>query len=590
MTEPRTPLPAAAPAGRPAARPEAHADDRSTDHAAPDTVFVHGVLFDGSPATASSVPGAVAVRDGRIVAVGSDDDVLALAGPSTTVVDLAGRLLVPGFQDTHVHPILAASMARRLNVTGERTLAGTLAAIGAYAAAHPDEPWITGWGWNADLFDGGLPTREQLDALVADRPALIHRGDGHASWANSLAIAAAGLDDDGTGRPVADPPGGRVERDADGRARGVLHEWATGLVERLVPEASADERLRDLVAGQTELLSVGITAWQDASVRPPEQEAYERAQASGELRATVVGALRWEHERGMEQVAELVARRDARTGAAGGTFRPTSVKLMLDGVVDGSLTAAMLDPYLDADGTESTNRGDTYLETDHLDAVVEALCVAGFQPHFHVIGDRAVRQALDALERTLGRHPELADAEGRLAVRPVLSHVQVVHPDDRARFGRLGVVVSAQPLWASCEDVQTELTIPFLGDERTAWQYPFASLRDAGAVLAGGSDWPVSTPDPIQAIHVAVNRSLHGEDRPPLGADEAITLAQGLAAYTSGAAWANGLEGSHGRLAPGYAADLAVVDRDLFALAPEEIGAARVVQTWLRGALVFERD
>lgn len=557
-----------------------------TDSRPADVLLVGAAVFDGDP-TSTSRPASVAVRDGRILAVGPDAEVRAHAGPSTRVVDLTGRMLTPGFQDTHVHPILAASMDRRLNVLGERTLAGTLEAIRAYAAAHPEGEWVTGWGWNADLFEGGLPTRAQLDAVVPDRPALIHRGDGHAAWANTLAIEAAGLDDDGSGRPVADPPGGRVERDADGRAGGVLQEWATGLVERLIPEPDVATLRRDLVAGQAALLAVGITAWQDASVLAADQEAYERAEAAGELLGTVVGALRWDHRRGMEQVAELVAR---RARSHGPRFRPTSVKIMVDGVVDGSLTAAMIDPYLDVDGSVSENSGDTYFEPSHLDEVVAALTAEGFQTHFHVIGDRAVRLALDALERATAAHPEMVDAEGRLTTRPILSHVQVVHPDDRARFARVGAVVSAQPLWANCEDVQTELTIPFLGDERTTWQYPFASLQRAGAVLAGGSDWPVSTPDPVQAIHVAVNRRLHGEERPALGPDEAITLAEGLAAYTSGAAWANGLDGVAGRIEPGLVADLAVVDRDLFAVPADEIGAARVVQTWLAGVVVHDED
>lgn len=564
-----------------------------TSQTAPDVLLVGGHVFTATPGDDEPVAAAVALTGERITTVGPDDELRALAGPATRIVDVTGRLVLPGFQDTHVHPILAAGMDARLNVLDQPDLAGTLDAIGAWAAARPELEWVTGWGWQADHFDGGFPTRQQLDALVPDRPAFLHRSDGHASWVNTRAIELAGLDDDGSGRPPADPPGGYVQRDADGRATGVLIEWATGLVEKHVPDAPLADRLAHLLAGQRALLAQGITAWQDASVRPAEQEVYELADSRGELVATVVGALRWEHERGFEQVAELVERRatiEKRAAARGvpSRFRPTSVKIMHDGVVDGSLTAAMLDPYLDADGTVSTNRGDSYHSTEDLDRLVTALMAEGFQPHFHAIGDRGVRECLDAVERaraSLGRHAPHHDASGR-DVRPVVSHVQVVHPDDRARVAELGTVISAQPLWANCEDVQTELTMPFLGEERSAWQYPFASLAAAGAQLAGGSDWPVSTADPLQGIHTAVTRRLHGEDRTPLYPEEALPLTDAVRMYTYGSAVANHREDESGQVAPGLLADLAIVDRNIFAAPADEIGAARVVATWVRGVEV----
>ncbi|WP_206188181.1 amidohydrolase [Sanguibacter sp. HDW7] len=595
-----------------------------TSQNAPDVLLVGGHVFTAAPhlstgtgTSGTSVPSgdmpvaaAVAITGERITAVGPDDELRALAGPATRIVDITGRLVLPGFQDTHVHPILAAGMDARLNVLGESDLAGTLGAISAWAAAHPELEWVTGWGWQADHFEGGFPTRQQLDALVPDRPAFLHRSDGHASWVNTRAIELAGLDDDGSGQPPADPAGGYVQRDADGRATGVLIEWATGLVEKHVPDAPLADRLAHLLAGQRALLAQGITAWQDASVRPAEQEVYELADARGELVATVVGALRWEHERGFEQVAKLVERRaeiEARSAARPSRFRPTSVKIMHDGVVDGSLTAAMIDPYLDADGTVSDNRGDSYHSVDDLDRLVAALMAEGFQPHFHAIGDRGVRECLDAVERaravlasvgvapggvTADAHPGVDvghaphhDGTGR-DVRPIVSHVQVVHPDDRARLAGLGTIVSAQPLWANCEDVQTELTMPFLGEERSAWQYPFASLAAAGALLAGGSDWPVSTADPLQGIHTAVTRRLFGEDRPALYPSEALTLAEAVRMYTYGSAVANHREDESGVVAPGLLADLAIIDRDIFAAPVDEIGEARVVATWVRGVEV----
>ena len=546
--------------------------------ARPTTVFTGGRVFTAT----SRVPqdGAVAVAGERILAVGTDAEVLALRGPGTEVVDLGGGLLVPGFQDTHVHPVLAAGVVDRLDLTTARTLDDTLQAVRAYAEAHPDRSWVHGWGWDADLFEGGRPTRAQLDALVPDRPAVLLRADGHAAWVNSRAVEAARLDDGGPAHgPVPDPPGGRIERDATGRASGVLQEWATDLVVALVPTPDTADRLRHLVAGQEALFGYGITAWQDASVLADDAELYAHAADTGALSATVVGALRWDHRRGPEQLEELVAR---RASVARERFRPTAVKIMHDGVIDGSLTAAMLEPYLDGHGHTTDNRGESLFDVPTLHRTVADLTAAGFQVHFHAIGDRAVRECLDALAAAGGGRP--------LATRPILSHVQVVHPDDVPRFARLGAVVSAQPLWANGEDVQTELTIPFLGEPRSSWQYPFGDLVRAGATLAGGSDWPVSTPDPLQGIHVAVNRAIRGEDRPPFYPEQALGLADALLAYTRGSAVANHREHESGKIEPGKLADLAVLDRDVFAAPADEIGAARVTQTFVAGRRVWAAE
>lgn len=544
----------------------------------PTLLFTGGRVFTGT--SREPVAASVAVTGDRITAVGPDADVLALRGPGTEVVDLAGGLLVAGFQDTHVHPVLAAGIADRLDLAPHRTRAATLRAIADHAAALPAGAWVHGWGWDAELFDDGLPTRAELDAVVPDRPAVLLRADGHAAWVNSLAVDAARLDDGGPdGGPVPDPPGGRVERDAAGRASGVLQEWATDLVVHLVPPADPAARARHLVAGQAELFRHGITAWQDASVLADDAALYAGAADAGTLRATVVGALRWDHRRGPEQVAELVARRAA---SARPRFRPTAVKIMHDGVVDGSLTAAMIEPYLDGHGHPTHNTGEALFDVPTLNRTVADLTAAGFQVHFHAIGDRAVRECLDALEAAGGGRP--------LATRPIVSHVQVVHPGDVARFAPLGAVVSAQPLWANAEDVQTELTIPFLGPERSAWQYPFGDMLRAGAVLAGGSDWPVSTPDPLQGIHVAVNRAIHGEARAPFYPEQSLTLADALLAYTRGSAFANHREHESGTVEPGLLADLAVLDRDPFDGPAGEIGATRVAATFVAGERVWTAD
>ena len=541
-----------------------------------DTVFVGGSVFRGGrPARR-----AVAVQDGRIVAVAGDDDVRALVGRRTEVVPLDGGLLVPGFQDAHAHPLAAGVDMLRCDLTGASSATDTLARIAAYLAAHPDETWVLGSGWSMAHFPGGTPTRETLDAVVPDRPALLSNSDGHGSWANSRALELAGIDSS-----TPDPADGRIERDASGTPTGTLHEGAAGLVERLAPVPAAEDQLAGLLLAQQVMFSHGVTAWQDAAVgalfgQPDSLPVYLQAQQSGALRARVVGALWWDRHRGSEQIDELVARR-AQARAAG--FAATSVKVMQDGVVE-NFTAALLEPYLDGCGCPTGNRGLSFVDPRELREHVTRLDALGFQVHVHALGDRAVREALDAFEAA-------AAANGATDGRHHIAHLQVVAPDDVPRFAALGVAATIQPLWAAHEPQMDELTIPFLGADRAALQYPFEALRAAGARLAGGSDWPVSSPAPMLGLHVAVNRVLpgaEGAEAEPLSPRQRLDLATALTAYTTGSAWVNHLDDVSGRVAVGLQADLAVLDRDPFAATAEEIGETRVTSTYVAGTRVFD--
>jgi predicted amidohydrolase YtcJ len=294
----------------------------------------------------------------------------------------------------------------------------------------------------------------------------------------------------------------------------------------------------------------------------------------------VVGALWWDRTRGLEQLSDLLARRELAGGAAGtGRFRATTVKIMQDGVVENG-TAGLLTPYLDACGCRRADRGLSYLDPDLLDAAVRALDAEGFQVHLHAIGDRAVREALDAVERAQA-------ANGTGDRRHHVAHLQVVHPDDVPRFARLGVTANLQALWAAHEPQMDELTIPVLGPERAAWQYPFADLLAAGTRLCAGSDWPVSSAAPLEALHVAVNRQLPGDDAPPLLPGQALAAADFLAAYTAGSAWVNGAEADTGTLEVGRYADLAVLDADPLAVPADRLGTIAVTATWVEGHEVF---
>ncbi|HXO23346.1 MAG TPA: amidohydrolase family protein, partial [Streptosporangiaceae bacterium] len=343
---------------------------------------------DGPPATA------VAVRRGRIVAVGSDDEIRDLAGRKAETVPLDGRPLLPGFQDAHVHPAFAGITMQRCDLDGAEDLDGALARIRAYAQAHPDREWIDGSGWRMEWFPGGTPSRELLDRVVPDRPAYLTNRDGHGAWVNSRAIDLAGLT-----AATPDPPDGRIEHGADDEPQGTLHEAAALLVSRLVPGPTFAEQLRGLLLAQQHLHALGITAWQDAIVGeylgyPDPLPAYLAAARDGTLTARVEGALWWDRSRGGDQLDDLL---DRRQQGRVGRFRAGTVKIMQDGVAE-NFTAGMIDPYLDGRGGQSENRGLSYVDPADLAEQVSRLDLAGFGVHVHAIGDRAVREALDAFD------------------------------------------------------------------------------------------------------------------------------------------------------------------------------------------------
>ncbi len=542
-------------------------------HAPADLVFTGGpvLTLDAARSRATTV----AVTGDRITAVGHDE-VRELIGPATEVVDLAGKLLIPGFQDAHVHPVSAGIELARCDLTGLRTATDTVAAVRAYADAHPEQEWITGGGWSMEAFEGGSPTRELLDRVLPDRPVYLPNRDHHGAWVNSRALELAGIT-----RDTPDPADGRIERDTGGEPNGLLQEGAMDLVGRLTPRSTPAERLAALLRAQAHLHAYGITAWQDAiigrfgSMDDP-ADAYVAAARDGSLTARVVGALWWDRERGAEQIPELVER---RRELSGGRFRAGAVKIMLDGVAETG-TAALLGPYLDGCGCATANTGTSFVDPAQLWSYVTELDALGFQAHFHALGDRAVREALDAVQAT-------REKNGWTDTRPHLAHLQIVHPDDIDRFRALGATANIQPLWASHEPQMDELTIPFLGAERAGWQYPFAALLRSGATVAAGSDWPVSSPDPMQGIHTAVNRIAPGEKGPVFLPEQRIGLTAAFAAYTSGTAYVNHLDDT-GSIRAGALADLAVLDRDPYAGPAQEIGETRVLATYVGGRRVHD--
>jgi predicted amidohydrolase YtcJ len=446
----------------------------------------------------------------------------------------------------------------------------------AYAKGCPDSAWIVGGGWSMESFPGGVPTRGLLDRITGGRPVYLANRDHHAAWVNTRALELAGIT-----AATPDPADGRIDREADGSPAGALQEGAMALVAAQVPAATPADRLAGLLRGQRLLHSLGVTAWQDAMLcatngYPDLSDAYLTAATDGTLVSAVTGALWWDRERGADQLGELVAKRERFSV---GRLRSGTVKIMLDGVAE-NFTAAMTSPYTDGHGHPTGNSGLSFIDPGALREYVTALDALDFQVHFHALGDRAVREALDAVAAARA-------ANGHRGTRHHLAHLQVVHADDVARFAALGATANIQALWATHEPQMDELTIPFLDPALAGRQYPFGDLHRAGARLAAGSDWPVSSPDPIQGIHVAVNRALPGSAEEAFLPGQALSLRTALDAYTKGSAFVSHRDDS-GRLAVGCVADLVVLDRDPFAGPAAEIGATKVALTYVGGKPVYQ--
>lgn len=514
---------------------------------------------------------AVAMREGRIVYVGTMEGAFRYAGRGTRVMELPGRMVLPGFHDTHAHPLSGGLELGECNLYDAETPAEIEGRIRAYAQAHPDLPWIRGNGWQLPVFPNANPTRERLDRAVPDRPAFFYAADGHSAWANSQALALAGIT-----RETRDPPNGRIERDPrTGEPSGTLRESAIGLVRDRLPPYTREARIGAVRRALAEANRFGITSLTDADADSSYVDAYAAVDREGGLTARMT--LAHHVEEGEPIAPQLVRFGDLRRRyERPGHLMLGQAKLYADGVIEAR-TAALLAPYLDRPG----DAGPLVYPPEELAARVTALDAAGFQLHIHAIGDRAIRTSLDAL-----RHATEANAPRER--RPILAHLELFDPADLPRFRREGVVASAQPMWAQADEYITDLTEPALGPARSRWLYPLGSLLASGAVVAAGSDWTVSSLNPLDAIQVALTR--RDVDAPPGPAwipEERAGLAEMLAAYTIAGAYATRLERETGSIAVGKVADLIVLDRNLFDLPPTEIHRVRVLLTLLEGRAVW---
>jgi predicted amidohydrolase YtcJ len=505
----------------------------------------------------------LAIVDGKIAAVGDIAVQPFLEG--ATIYDLPGALVLPGFQDGHNHLIWSATQAEHVNLAGVIDEASLRQAIAPALETGPEGAWIRGWGWS--VADGLQPSAGLLDRITGDRPAYFEDVDGHSGWANSAALKAAGIDAD-----IRDPEGGRIERDERGNPNGLLRGTAMSMIGDLLPPYPESQVDTALAKAQAEAMSHGITAILDPSAEDWMLDGYHRAAAEGRLHLRVRAAVKVDAAEGVDGVGRVLGLRERH---ATGNLQVTSVKFFIDGVIETG-TAALLQAY------EGSNRqGEALFSSTELNELTIAADRAGLQLHAHAIGDRASRMALDAFEAA-------RKVNGVRDSRHQIAHLELVDPADISRFRTLAVIANIQASWAYPDSYIVDLTMPKIGEARSRWLYPFGALKAAGARLAGGSDWSVSTMNPLEAIQTGVTRQdISDPEGTVLTPQHRLGLMDMLRAYTADAAYAVFDEANSGSLTPGKRADIVVLDRDITKGAATDIAKARVLATLIDGRLVY---
>jgi hypothetical protein len=505
---------------------------------------------------------ALAVSGGLISAVGDDADILRLAGPSTRVIDAGGRLVVPGFNDAHVHLIRGAEELVGVDLRRARDEQELARMLGEHAAALPAGKWIRGGYWDHEIWPSrALPTREQIDAATPAHAVFVERLDGHMALANSLALQLAGIS-----RTTDAPPGGTIVRDDRGRPTGLLKDNAMALVTRTIPRDESADVLAKARAALTHAASLGVTTIQDMTASATELNAYQTLRERGELTARIYAMQ-------MCEPSGLIAA-GIRTGFGDDWLRIGGLKLFADGSM-GSGTAAFFEPNTDDPGT----CGLLIHTPDMLEEAVLAADAAGFQPIVHAIGDRANTLVLDVFEKLL-------TSRGRRDRRARIEHAQVVRREDLARFAPLGVIASIQP--SHCID-DMRWAEKRIGEKRCALAYNVRSFLDAGVQVAFGTDWFVEPLNPMLGLYAAVTRQF--ADGTPEGGwypEERVTIEQAISCYTRGSAYAERAEDRKGTLTPGKLADMVILSNDLFTISPRAILDTRPVLTMVGGRVVHE--
>lgn len=537
-----------------------------------DRVFVNGAVYTADDSR--SWAEAVAISDGEIVFVGTDEAAGAFIGGNTAVVDLDKKMLMPGFHDGHAHIRYGGAAMLRCSLQSEQDvskLRGLLVEC-ANSREYGSDQWVLGGGWPIAAFTDGAPSAAMLDEIFGERPAYFSDDFGHSAWVSTRALEIAGIDSD-----TPDPPQGVIVRDPmSGEPTGTLRDSAMNLVEGFIPEATEAQRYEGLLTGLEQASKYGITAFIEPGTGEGNVSLFKTSDRRGELTARVLASLSPLDELAASlgpEIFDLLAKRDQFRGTY---LDVDSVKVFIDGVIE-TRTSTMVEPYLDGSNFPP------FYEPDELNALYEKLDKMGIQIHTHAIGDGAIRIALDAYEHALF-------ANGPNDNRHQIVHLQLINEADIPRFAELNVAANFQCFWCY-PDVYVDLAVDIVGAERVEQFYPVRSIKDTGALLVGGSDWDVTSLNPLDAIETAIRRQdPYEESDRVLGKNQEIDLTTALDMYTRNAAYIMRLEDKTGSIEVGKRADLIVLDRNLFEIPVTEINEARVLLTIMDGETVYEAN
>jgi predicted amidohydrolase YtcJ len=542
---------------------------------APTLILYNGKIWTGKDAQFVE---AIAITGNTITHIGSNTDIKKLAQKSTQLIDLNGQLATAGINDAHTHFLSGSMGLTGVDLYQAKTLEEALSAIEKFVKEHPNKKWITGMGWQYNLFEGGMPNKEALialDKISAGRPVVLDAYDGHSIWVNSKAMELAGISSttqfDGFGSIIKDP---------EGKPTGAFTEAAGSLVEKIVPPPTTEEKLEALRIGMKYAARLGITSIQNASGSVAEFQLYETLLKQGELTlrsSTAFSAGKNTKEEDIQQFIQVKNRTKSHP-----LLKAVSIKFMLDGVIE-SHTSPMLEPYSDAlpDGTHANS--DFALPLEKYQQLLNRFDKEGFQVYTHAIGDRTVREALNAYEKA-------QQTNGSKSRRHRIEHIEQCNPQDVPRFAQLGVMASMQPIHADPGNI--EVWAKAVGEKRIPHSFMWQSMLKNKVHLVFSSDWPAcTTPDPIRGLHIAVNRQTP-EGHPPGGwvPEQRITIQDALKAYTQGGAYSSFEENSKGKLQPGYLADIIVFNQDLFSIPAMDIAKTKVVLTLFDGKIIFNEN
>ncbi|MBP1207300.1 putative amidohydrolase YtcJ [Duganella sp. 1411] len=502
---------------------------------------------------------------GRVVVVGGEKDTAARL-PDAQHVDAQGKTLLPGLIDAHGHVFELGEIASGVDLFSPTTLGGAVRAVAEFGRTHPKNAWIIGYGWNQEAWKlGRFPTAAELDAVVNDRPVLLHRVDAHATWVNTKALEMAGITKD-----TPDPAGGKIERDAGGKPTGVLVDSAMELVNKVVPLPTPAQARGTLDSALAALAKVGLTSVHDAGIKVAQDDLYRDYADHGKLTTRVYAMI---GDTGAD--FDELAKEGPLKSYANDVYALAAVKLYADGAL-GSRGAALLSPYSDMPST----KGLLFHPNDEMLAKMNKAMKAGYQVNIHAIGDAGNRQILDAYAQLIPKY-------NNVQLRHRIEHAQVVAPEDIPRFKTLGVIPSMQPTHATSDQNMAEHRV---GHERIKGAYAWRTFLEQGSKIACGSDFPVESPNPFEGLHAAVTRQNNAGV--PAGGwykNQAMTLNEAFRCFTLDAAYAAHQENVIGSLEPGKWADFILVDRDVFKVPPEQIGKTVVLQTWMGGKRVYKK-